>query len=242
MIGFETEIARFLASFARTAAWAHAAPFLGDSTLSPKLRVGVAAAIAFSIAWLRPALELSELPLVLPGELFLGFAAGFVARVVIAGVEAGGQLIGMELGIGFASSVDPSSGEDSLPTRRIALALAAIAFFQAGGVRSAIVVLAASPLGGTTPAELWATLVASTGRVFIAAIRLAAPLLVAGVTMNLAVAVASRAAPALNAFSVMLAFFALAGGVFLYTTAPAFSGELHLAASGAIRAVEGLSP
>ncbi|MCK6547724.1 flagellar biosynthetic protein FliR [Myxococcota bacterium] len=241
-MGFEHQAVGFIAALVRTAAWAHSAPFIGDRVIPARVRMAVVLPTALAIASVRPASPDDALFLMLPGELLFGLVLGFSTRIIVSGIEAGGQLIGHELGLAFASQIDPTIGEEALPTRRIAYALAGIAFIAAGGFESAVRALAIPPFSAPSVMALVPSMIEQGGLVFDAAIRLAAPMLLASVISNLTMAIASRAAPALNVFSVMLALFLVVGIAVLLATAPIFVAELdgmtRLAADAARRVVE----
>jgi flagellar biosynthetic protein FliR len=222
----EVETASFLAAFARTAAWSHATPVVGDQIVPPKVRVVLAGAAAVPLALVRPSTTYAELIASLPVEIVFGLLIGASARLILAGVESGGQLVGVQLGLGFAGSYDPMSREESLPTRRIAYALAALAFLAAGGLEESIRALAL-PIPGDLFAAPLLAVVHEGGRVLYVAARLAAPLLIAGIVANTAVAFASKAAPALNVFTVMLALFWLVGTGVLIACAPLTVREIQ---------------
>ena len=219
-------IAGFLAAFCRAAAFLQAAPLVGDRQLPVKARAAVAAVLALAVSPLRPPLAPTDLPLAVPAEILLGLIAGFTARLVLAGAEAGGELIGLQVGLGFAHSVDPSRGEPSATLRQVALSIAGLAFLAAGGLEAGVRVLAAAP---SDPFSLHGgidRIIHQSGEVLVAALRLAAPAVIAGTLTNLGLALASRAAPALNVFSVMLAGMLIFGAIVLIATAPVFVHEL----------------
>lgn len=222
----EHQVAGFLAVFARAGAWSYAAPLLGDRMVPAKVRILLVGAIALLLAPVRPAATFSLLILAVPFEIVFGLVLGAAQRFVLAGAEAGGQLMGITMGLGFAGTFDPILRESSLPTRRIAFALAAMAFMSAGGFEEAIRALAipVSALElGEAPVR---ALITTTGALLGAAVRVAAPLLIAGFIANLVMALISKAAPALNVFSVMLALFLVVGLFILIVTAPAFVRDL----------------
>jgi flagellar biosynthetic protein FliR len=230
------EVNAFLAAFARTTSWSLSAPLVGERFIGPRVRAAVAIVIAIAIAPTRTPMSFSALFTALPGEILFGLLAGFSARLVMAGIEAGGQLIGVELGLGFAGTLDPSAGEESLPTRRIAMALASIAFLDAGGLEASIGVLAVAMPASRTFESALRSIAESGSQVFAASLRLAAPVLLASVVANVTTALASRAAPALNVFSVMLAVFLAVGFVVLLASAPHLVGEVTRAAELAAEA------
>ena len=224
-------LAPFLAAFARCGGFFVAVPFVGDRSTPMRVRLGVAVAVAFALAPSRSPLTLEGMVFALPAEAALGLAAGFAARMVVAGVEAGGQIIGQQLGLGFAGSFDPMIGEQEMPTARLARVIFGLAFIGTGGLEACVLALAAPVAAvNSSLAEVAGTVIAQSGDVLIAGVRLAAPCIVGAMVANLAAALASRAAPALNVFSVALGLLVLVGGMVLLATAPLFVAELFLAA------------
>jgi flagellar biosynthetic protein FliR len=233
----EHQVAGFLVVFARVGAWSYAAPLLGDRMVPAKVRVILIGAVALLLAPVRPAVTFSLLILAVPFEIGFGLALGAAQRFVLAGAEAGGQIIGIQMGLGFAGTFDPILRESSLPTRRIAFAFAALAFIAVGGFDEAIRALAlpfSAMEAGVAPAQAMLTV---TGDLLGAAVRVSAPMLIAGFVANLAMALISKAAPALNIFSVMLALFLGVGLVILVATAPAFIRDLSVIATVAKQVV-----
>lgn len=216
----------FLVCFVRAAALLQSAPLTGDRTVPPKVRAGAAVMLALALAPARGEVPLSQLPLVLPLELLLGLLCGFSARLVLAGVEAGGQLLGLQLELGFAGTFDPSMGEESLPTRKLAHALGGLAFLCTDGLEALVWALSARPARALTLAAAAHGLLDGGTVVMAAALRLCAPVMVAALVANLAAALASRAAPALNVFSAAIALVLIVGAITLVSTSPAFVREL----------------
>ena len=234
----QAAIAGYLATFARAATFLHAAPLTGDRQVSTKMRAGIAAAVALAVAPVRPPLEPSALPLAIPAELLLGLLAGFAVRMVIAGAEAGGELIGLQFGLGFAHSADPARGEPAAMTRDLALCVAGLAFLAAGGLEAGVRVIAAAPSDAYTLHGGLDRIIHQSGEVLIAGLRIAAPALIAGTLTNLGLAMASRAAPALNVFSVMLAGMLIVGAIVLLATAPVFAGQMAQLGERAVSALD----
>jgi len=221
----EAQLATYLCAFARSGAWLMTAPLLSDRALNARLRTAVAALLAIVIAPLHPASGLTALFSRLPGELILGVLAGFAGRLALFAAETGGQIIGINLGLNFAATMDPDTRDESLPTRRIAYSLAGLAFLASGGIERSIAALAVAA-GGEHALAALPLLVDRAGEVMLLGLRAAAPMLVAAVVSNLAVGLAARAAPAMNVFSVMLAATFVVGALVLTASAPSLSREL----------------
>ena len=234
------ELGTWLAAFARSIAFLQSAPYVGDRNLPSRYRIAAAALLALAVLPVRAHVSLANLPLTIPAELFIGLTAGFVGRLVIAGAEAGGQLIGLELELGFAGIFDPIAAEETLPTRRLAHTLAGLAFLGADGLGSAVRLLASASVDGRSPARAFASVLLHGGQVLQTAVRIAAPTVVAAMIAHLTVAVANRAAPALNVFSVALALVLCAGCMALIATAPVLVREIIAVGRAAADSVGGL--
>lgn len=219
----EAEIAAFLAVLLRTAAWVHAAPLVGDNGLPPRLRLALAALVAVPLSIHHAPVDFAHLLASAPAELLFGLAAGFALRLAFAGVEAGGQLLGVQLELNFAATFDPTSGDESLPTRRLAWCVAGLAFLAMGGLEQSLAALA---VPAPHALDRLPDLFTRGGDVFVMALRAAGPMLVAAVVANLAVGLASRAAPALNIFSVMLAALLVVGALVLVGTSSRLCAEV----------------
>jgi flagellar biosynthetic protein FliR len=236
------DVAAFLASFARAGALCETAPLLGDRTMPRKLRAVVAAVLAIAGTAVRPEVDPALLGALLPVEIALGLVAGLAARIVLLGVETGGQLLGIEWGIGFAGQIDPASGDDALPTRRILSVLAGLAFLGAGGLDATVRVLTAPAPDVSGLAMLAAQMPSRMGQVLVEAVRIAGPLMVSGLVVSITTGLASRSAPAVNIFSVEFALRAIVALAVLVACAPAMIQEISGVGRLAADAMMGLAP
>ena len=238
-----TGVSGGLCAFTRAAAFLSSAPVVSERGVPRRFRAGAAVVLAGLLAPGWPALSAGELAFALPGEAIIGLAAGYAARLPLLGLEAGGQLIGHALGLGFAGIYDPTAGEMVLPTRRLVASLGGLAFLAAGGLESCVLALAAPPARVDTLAGAVRVAIEGSLRTLPIALALAGPALCAAVAAGLALALVSRAVPALNAFSVLLALSLAVVTVAVLATAPLLSAEaFHLGRRVADAAHEVLLP
>jgi flagellar biosynthetic protein FliR len=230
------DLPTFLAVFVRTTTWATLSPFIGDKGIPAKMRMAASVLFAVALHTIRPHIGWDRLFFALPGEVAVGVICGFSVRLVISGAEAAGQLIGTHLELGFASNFDPLMKEESLPTRRIAYALAGLAFLGVGGLEAAVRMLSAPGLSSPEPMGLLRESMTLLAQASGYALALAGPVLCAAVVANLSMGLASRAAPALNAFSVVLSCVLVLGGLAAISTAPMFVHGLWAVARNAMEA------
>jgi flagellar biosynthetic protein FliR len=196
--------------FLRVLALLAAAPVLGHRAVPARAKIGLALLVA---ALLAPALPPSP-PLDHPAafalvleQLLIGFALAFAMHVAFAAVALAGDLIGLQMGLSFATFVDPAhSGQSPMIGTFLGL-LATLVFFAVDGHLALIAALAESfrhaPVGAALPAaDTWGALVGWGGALFRIGLQLALPVLAAMLAGNLALGVLARAAPQLNLFAV----------------------------------------
>lgn len=187
------------------------APILGSAYVP--IRVRAVLAIVLTVALLPHAGAVPQVDLLSPmffviliRELIVGFAIGFVLRLVIdAGVVAG-QVLAISMGLHFATVVDPQQG--GTPTLSQFYVIVASLLLVATNAHIALIeVLAGSydtlPLAGSGFAPQSAWFVAQlAGGMFAAGLQIALPAVAAILIVNVAFGVVSRAAPTLNLFAI----------------------------------------
>src|SRR5690606_5292626 len=102
----------------RVLALVHVAPVMGDAANSLRVRLRLAAATTVAVA---P--TLAPMPSLPTGsfaalwltcqQVLIGIALGLVMRIVFAAVKAGGEIIGLQMGLSFASLFDPATGANT---------------------------------------------------------------------------------------------------------------------------------
>ncbi len=223
------ELGAFLVALMRVGALAFTAPVIGDSGVPVRARLVFCVAVAIALAANRPPVELDDLPAQAFLELGSGLITGLTARFVMLRIATAGQLMGMSLGLGFASEYDVHAGENAGILRTLCSTLGSLAFIAAHGleaiVRSVTVPASAfNLLGGSS--ELIRQGCASFGY----GLSLAAPIMLAALIGNLGLAVMNRAAPAMNVFSIALSAVLLVGVALLIGSAGGFvAGAMDVA-------------
>jgi flagellar biosynthetic protein FliR len=140
---------------------------------------------------------------VIARELAIGVAFALAMRALIAGAELGGQLSGMQLMLSYGSVVSPQGGVRSNVIGNLYSNLTLLTFFIINGHHAFIRNLALSyrslPIGaGGVDASLVQSVTEMLGVVFVFGFRLAAPLIVVMLVVELATGLLSRTAPMLN--------------------------------------------
>jgi flagellar biosynthetic protein FliR len=198
--------------FIRIGACLMVAPAFGARFVPPRIRIVLAAAIAWLVVpLLPPAPDVS--PLSLPGlailmeQVLIGIAIGFVLQVVFDAVGLAGQLLANSMGLSFAFNVDPLRGASTAAIGQFYVVLMLLTFFSLDGHLAVIQLLVDGfrtlPVGGPgLGAEGMLRVVAAGTTLFTGALSIALPGLTALTVANIAFGLISRAAPTLNIFSV----------------------------------------
>ncbi len=230
----EATLGALIAAFVRGSALAATAPVIGDSGTPVRARLVFVIAVAIGVGLNRPGVPLAELPMVVALEIAAGLITGATARFALAKVAVAGQLMGLSLGLGFASAYDASAQESAGTLRTILATIAGLAFLGAGGLEAIVRSVAASPATLTDVALLGPGLMRAATSAFGHGLALAGPIVLAALVANIGLAVMNRAAPAVNVFSISLPAVLVLGGIVLLATSGKLFGGIVDAAQRAV--------
>ena len=137
------------------------------------------------------------------GEVVLGAALGFAARLALQAMRFAGELLGRQMGMALARMSNPATGTKATVVGNFCHAFAVLTFFAVGGhrwfVRGVARSFRAWPAGSFPPLRLPAVL--TTGAVrwsFAAAFQIAAPLLILTFAVTLVMALTARLVQEIN--------------------------------------------
>jgi flagellar biosynthesis protein FliR len=203
---------RFVLVLARVAGLLIAAPVLGHLLVPVRVRAGIAVVLAGALAAALPPLAAPPVTAwavagALVAESALGALLGLVAQFVFAGVQLGGQFVGIQMGFGMEGLIDPGSQASVTVVAQWHHLLALLVFLALDMhhllVRALVESFHVAPPGGLAIAALGLRgAVALAGELFAIGVRVAAPVLVALLLTNGALGVLARTIPQLNVFVV----------------------------------------
>ena len=186
------------------------APIFSHNSIPNQVKLGIGIMLTLVIMPTLPPLPQFEIfsfqgLLILVQQLVTGLAIGFSMRLVFSAVDMAGQLIGMSMGLGFASFYDPQSQGQSTAVNQFLVLLAMLIFLGLDGHLMIVTALANSfismPIGlsgGINPMKIamWGETIFSAG------LLLALPAVVALLITNMALGILTRTAPQLNLFGI----------------------------------------
>jgi flagellar biosynthetic protein FliR len=117
-------IAPWLWPFFRLLGLFTSAPVLSMKVIPRRVRVSLAVLI---VVCAQPSLpQMPPIPpnsaeafMVVAQQVLIGLTMGFAARVIFAGIEFAGELVGLQMGLNFAQFFDPTSGGQVTAVSRI---------------------------------------------------------------------------------------------------------------------------
>ena len=178
-------LSQFLLPFFRIAAFFTAVPIFGNQLVPMRIRLMLAFVAAIAVA---PNLSAVVLPLAFSVNLFIqifiqlliGFLLGFFVQVFFHIFVLAGQMIAMQMGLGFASMVDPTNGVSVAVVSQFYVILVTLLFLAMNGHLVALEVMIESfrqwPIGGEVPVSSVFYSVAQSGVwMFSSALLLALP-------------------------------------------------------------------
>jgi len=187
------------------------APVLSGQAVPVRIRLAIAAMLAYFATGtvhgtVVVPVDLLALIIAVLHELAIGLMMGFGMRIVFYAIEFAGQLISTEIGLSMSSDIDPISHINSTAVGISISYFGTLLFFISGCHHAMFAAFVRSfdlaPIGQLTlrggVAELF---VASTGKIFLIGLQMAAPMIAVNFVVNFTFAILARAAPGIQTYS-----------------------------------------
>ncbi|QCT22605.1 flagellar type III secretion system protein FliR [Jejubacter calystegiae] len=209
------------------------APIISEKQITTRVKIGLAMLISFLIAPSLPPVKVdivtvSGLWLALQ-QILIGAAIGLTMQMIFAAVRTAGEIIGLQMGLSFATFVDPSGGPNMPVLARLLNVLMILLFLAFNGHLWMISILADSftviPIG---PEPLnghgFLAIVKTGGIIFSHGLMLGLPIITLLLTLNITLGLLNRLTPQLSIFVVgfplTLTVGMVAMSLLIYTLAP----------------------
>ncbi len=182
------------------------APGLGGQHIPAPVKIALTALIALGLlpsVTVPRALPEMAMALVVAREVAIGMSLAIVLRALIVGAEFAGHLSGQQMGFNYGATIDPQSGVRNNMLAILYGSLATLGFLAINGHHALLRALAQSysalPIGiGHVAPSLLKSVNEIFALVFIVGLRLAAPIVIVLLVVELAVGLISRASPSLS--------------------------------------------
>lgn len=198
--------------FLRVLALFSVVPVFSQRAIPLRARIGLAFFVALCAQAMltgQPVIDLNgrEALGVAAQQVAVGMAIGFAVRFVFAAVELGGEIIGLQMGLNFASFFDPASGGQISAVGRFYSNLSLLLFVVINGHLVVLMAVVKSferfPTDGLFLQSLAQMRLYELGSaLFASAFWIALPLIALLTFVNLVMGFISRIAPQMNIFAV----------------------------------------
>jgi flagellar biosynthetic protein FliR len=210
------QVALLFLVFMRCIGLVTTAPIYGHHSIPRLVKMGLAATIAIALAQTAGA-NAGSMPMLVaaPLELGIGLSLGFILSMGFQAVELAGRVISIQLGLSLGSVFSPTQEEASTAIDPFFSVFAGLLFLALGLHLQVIRVLANSfviyPVGGGWPLDLASTGVQTITLALELGVRVALPIALVLLLVELAVALLARAIPQINVFILGLPLKMLVG-------------------------------
>ena len=211
---------KFIPIFIRVAVIFFFIPFIGARMTPMLVKIGFALALTLL---LLPIVQVeSENPVKAVFEaVFIGSAVGLVVRIILGAVETAAQWINIEMGFGAAAIFNPLFGEQLGPLSLFYTFLSMGIFFMLDVHHYFIEGIVRSfDMGEIRYKGIFDSIIKLNGVLFPLAFKIAAPILLVQVMINIAMGFISRALPQANIFFISMPLLIFAGVVFVVLSLP----------------------
>lgn len=185
-------------------------PLFSHPSIPNRIKLGIGFVITLAIA---PSVQVPVIEVMswqgtlsLLAQVLIGISMGFVMRIMFTAVEMAGFMMGMSMGLGFASFFDPQSEGQTIAVAQFLTMLTLLVFMSLDGHLIVVAVMLQSfetmpilldhwQLNGQAIAELG-------GHIFSQGLLLSLPVVASLLITNMALGILTKAAPQFNIFGI----------------------------------------
>ncbi len=219
-----------------------AAPVFGARSVPMRAKLIITLALTFIIAPLLPPVPVIDVfsPLsflIIVQQILIGVVMGFAVQLAFSAVITGGQVIAMQMGLGFSLMVDPQNGAQAPVLSQFYVLFAILIYLVLNGHLVLIQVLLDSftliPIGpeGLQAGE-FRKLADWGGQIFAGGLGIALPAIASLLVVNIAFGLMTRAAPQLNIFAIGFPITMILGFTLIWITLPGIMSRTSSLFSG----------
>ncbi len=205
------QIETFVLVFLRVSAIIITIPILGNASVPMRLKGGLSVVVAFLLV---PFVQYDAVPIQIPmlvvkmcGEVLIGIIIGFAGRILFAGVQLAGQLIGFQMGFAIVNVVDPVSSSQVSIIGQFQYLLALLIFLAVNAHHIFLYAITESyqvipPLSFHYSGPLMESIIELSKNIFVVAIKTGAPVMAILLFASVGLGLIARTVPQINVFIV----------------------------------------
>ncbi len=205
-------VGSFLWPLFRVSAVVMTAPIFGAKTVPMRIKLFVSLVLTSVVVPLLPPMpEVEVFSLqglyVTANQILIGVAIGFTTQLVFAAIITAGQIVAMQMGLGFSLMVDPQNGTQAPVVSQFYIIFVVLIFLSLNGHLVLVQIMVDGfetlpiAITGLSADSLWG-IVTWGAYIFSGAIGIAIPTIASLLVVNLSFGIMTRAAPQLNIFAI----------------------------------------
>ena len=161
-------------------------------------------------------------------EIIMGVGIGLCVRLIFSGIQLGGQIVGYQMGLAIANVFDPSTGTQNSVIAQFQYMAAMLIFLCIDGHHMLLQAVTDSfhtmpPFGFHPDENLLVYFLSLVGNMFIIALKVSAPIIVAMLFTSVSLGLVARTVPQINIFFVAMPIKLLLGYLFIGMVLPIFT-------------------
>lgn len=210
----------FIPVFIRVAVMLGFIPFIGARMTPIVVRIGIALAITLLVL---PVVEITNRNLVesIFEGFFMGMAMGLSARIILSAIEIASQWINLQLGLGMASVFNPLVGESLGPLTFFYTLLGMVIFFLLDMHHYFLeAIIRSFQVTAIRYETIYQGIIEHSKIMFPLALKIAAPILLVQMIINISMGLVSKVMPQANIFFVTVPLNIFSGLLFIVITIP----------------------
>lgn len=239
----QNQIGFFFLLFIRISGFTFVAPIFSSKNVPNYVKIGFSLAVAFILYPFFYSTQIvipeSIFPyiIILFKELVVGMVIGFASSMIFYAIQSAGNILDMQIGFGIVNIFDPLSGQQLPLVGNFKYMLALIVFLVTNGHHVLLTALVDSfrlvPVTGVVfHTELMGIFVNMVTELFVLALKISLPVLVAILLTDMALGVLARTMPQMNVFVVGVPGKIIVGIFVLSLALPAYIAFLEVAFNG----------
>jgi len=218
----------YLLPFFRVAGFITMAPIFSTGFVPMRVRLGLSVMLALVVMpTLNPDLHFDPVSfaggIMIVKQVMIGVALGFVMQLIFSAIVNAGQLVGMQMGLGFAQMMDPQTGVIVPVISQFYNIMGVLLFLAMNGHLVLVQVLVDSfsilPVGVEGLPDSALINIAFFGSwMFSGAVMIALPAIISLLMISVVMGVITKSTPQMNVFSVGFAISIIAGFIIILVT------------------------
>ena len=205
----------FTLVFLRIGAMLVMIPVMGERSVPLRVKAGLALLISLlvfpliraEIPHLQADAEIIAITLAMAGEVLIGVIIGFAARIVFAGIQFAGDMIGIQMGFSIVNVIDPLSSTQVSVMSEFQYLIAMLVFLSIDAHHMFISAMidsyrVVSPFDYHFSGPLIQSLILFSKGLFVIAVKISAPVMAVLLFTNVSLGVVARTVPQINVFIV----------------------------------------